>query len=38
MPSTGPRNVSSRSRTDWFDLNGEAEVDRFPDYLNNLGL
>lgn len=24
--------------TDWFDLNGEAEVDRFPDYLNNLGL
>ncbi len=25
-------------QTDWFDLNGEAEVDRFPDYLNNLGL
>ena len=25
-------------KTDWFDLNGEAEVDRFPDYLNNLGL
>lgn len=25
-------------RTDWFDLKGEAEVDRFPDYMNNLGL
>ena len=25
-------------RTDWFDLNGEAEVDRFPNYMNNLGL
>ena len=25
-------------RTDWFELNGEAEVDRFPDYMNNLGL
>ena len=25
-------------KTDWFDLNGEAEVDRFPNYLNNLGL
>ena len=25
-------------RTDWFDLDGEAEVDRFPDYMNNLGL
>ena len=25
-------------QTDWFDLNGEAEVDRFPNYLNNLGL
>ena len=25
-------------KTDWFDLKGEAEVDRFPDYMNNLGL
>ena len=25
-------------QTDWFDLKGEAEVDRFPDYMNNLGL
>ena len=25
-------------KTDGFDLNGEAEVDRFPNYLNNLGL
>ena len=25
-------------KTDWFDLKGEAEVDRFPDYMNNMGL
>ena len=25
-------------QTDWFNLKGEAEVDRFPDYLNDMGL
>ena len=25
-------------KTDWFDLRGEAEVDTFPVYMNDLGL
>ena len=29
---------STEMKTDWFDLKGEAEVDTFPAYMNDLGI
>ena len=29
---------STEMKTDWFDLRGEAEVDTFPAYMNDLGI
>lgn len=35
---TGGRVSKTSMRTDWFKLRGEAEVDGFPVYLNDMGL
>ena len=34
----GGEATRTRMKTDWFDLDGEAKVDRFPVYMNDMGL